>query len=220
MSRGQRSSGGQLTTPRRRYDRALRDAQALQTRERILEALVRTMARGVAEISVPAVAREAGVSIPTIYRHFGSKSGLVQALSPYVASRTGLQPDRLPENLDELEFLARESFRRLGRIDPTLRAAMASELGNRMRRTHMPERRAWHRDAIAAIAPGLSPEELDRLADLSVILLSSASIRAFKDYLGASTDQASDRLIWALRTLVRSSTAGPRPQEEREAREE
>lgn len=178
------------------------------------------MARGVAEISVPAVAREAGVSIPTIYRHFGSKAGLVQALSPYVASKTRLQPDRLPKNLDELESLARESFRRLGRIDPTLRAAMASDLGNRMRRTLMPERRGWHRHAIEAIAPGLSPEELDRLADLSVILLSSASIRAFKDYLGASTDEAADRLIWALRTLVRASTtAPPRRQEEREARE-
>ena len=66
--------------PRRTYSSALRDEQADATRTRILEALVRTMAAGIGGLSIPAVAREAGVSIPTIYRHFGSKHGLVEAL--------------------------------------------------------------------------------------------------------------------------------------------
>ncbi len=178
------------------------------------------MARGVAEVSVPAVAREAGVSIASIYRHFGSKAALIQALSPYVASKTGIQHDPPPQNLDDLESMARDSFHRLGKIDPTLRAAMASELGNEMRRALMPGRRELHRHAIEGSAPDLSTEDLDRLADLSVILLSSASIRAFKDYLGASTDEAADRVTWAIRRLVRASTDGPLRQREREAEEE
>ena len=220
MSRGLRKTVGQLTTPRRRYDRALRDARAQQTRERILEALVRTMARGVAEVSVPAVAREAGISVPTIYRHFGSKAGLIRALSPYVGLKSALVPEPPPQNLDELESVARNAFRQLDRMDPRVRAAMASELGNRTRRAHMPERREIHRHAIEGSAPDLAPEDLDRLADLSVILLSSASIRAFKDYLGASTNEAADRVTWAIRTLVRGSTAGPPRQEELEAQKE
>jgi AcrR family transcriptional regulator len=50
----------------------LRAAQAQATRARILEATVNVMARGVASVSIPAVAREARVSVPTVYRHFGT----------------------------------------------------------------------------------------------------------------------------------------------------
>ena len=48
------------------YSSRLREEQAQRTREQILEGLVKTMARGMATVSIPAVAREAGVSIPTV----------------------------------------------------------------------------------------------------------------------------------------------------------
>src|SRR3990172_5060569 len=87
----------------RPYASALRDEQVEATRVRILDALVRTMANGVAGLSIPAVAREARVSVPTVYRHFGSKEGLLAALSPYVLARAGLVPDPVPETLAELQ---------------------------------------------------------------------------------------------------------------------
>src|SRR5438876_10618884 len=102
---------------RRRYSSALRDEQAVATRTRILEALVRTMAAGVAGLSVPAVAREAGVSIPTIYRHFGSKQGLLEALQPYVIEKGGLVPDTMPESLDDFGSTVRRLFQNLDDMD-------------------------------------------------------------------------------------------------------
>ena len=65
----------------------LRAAQAQATRARILEATVAVMARGVASVSIPAVAREAGVSVPTVYRHFATKRDLLTSVFPHVLHR-------------------------------------------------------------------------------------------------------------------------------------
>ena len=67
----------------RPYRSELREEQAESTRSRILDATMRVMGRGVASLSIPAVAREAGVSTPTVYRHFGTKHDLLDALYPH-----------------------------------------------------------------------------------------------------------------------------------------
>src|ERR687892_583337 len=68
----------------------LRAEQAERTRVGILEATLRVMARGVASVSIPAVAREAGGSIPAVYRHFGTKQDLLAAV--YLGSAEGTVP--------------------------------------------------------------------------------------------------------------------------------
>ncbi|MGH3646029.1 MAG: TetR/AcrR family transcriptional regulator [Micromonosporaceae bacterium] len=51
--------------------------------------------RGYAATTLAAIAREAGVSVETIYKAFGGKSGLVRAL--YERGLTGIGPvPRLP----------------------------------------------------------------------------------------------------------------------------
>ncbi len=187
---------------RRRYASVLRDEQAEATRTRILEALVRTMAAGVAGLSIPAVAREAQVSIPTIYRHFGSKRGLIRALNPYVIGKGGLIPEAMPQTIDELGPMLRTLFHNLDAMDLTLRAAMASELGQEVRRAMMPERRAMIRDFVFRMAPDLPEAALEPLVDLTLILGSTASFRAYKDYLGLGPDAAAALAGWAIRTLI------------------
>ncbi len=65
------------------YQSQLRQEQMKRTRELILEGLIKTMASGIAELSIPAVAHEAGVSIPTVYRYFRTKRDLIEALGGY-----------------------------------------------------------------------------------------------------------------------------------------
>lgn len=66
---------------KRRYDASGRRAQARRTREAVLDAAERQfLAGGYAATTVAAVAREAGVSVETIYKGFGGKPGLVRAL--------------------------------------------------------------------------------------------------------------------------------------------
>src|ERR1700730_10388209 len=67
--------------PQRRYDSALRTAQARQTRERILDAAQRLFAeRGYAASTMEAIANGAEVAVDTVYAGFGSKRGVLSAL--------------------------------------------------------------------------------------------------------------------------------------------
>jgi AcrR family transcriptional regulator len=66
---------------KRRYDSSGRQAQARRNREAILDAAERQFLEGgYAPTTIAAVAREAGVSVETIYKGFGGKPGLVRAL--------------------------------------------------------------------------------------------------------------------------------------------
>jgi len=191
-----------VKTPRRAYASDLRDEQADATRARILEALVRAMGDGVAGVSIPAVAREAGVSVPTIYRHFGTKKGLMAALAPHVATKAGLIPAHLPETLDEFEPMARGLFRNLATMDLTLRAAMASDLGQEARRALMPARLAMIREVMARLAPDASESDREQLTQLALILMATPTFHAYQDYLGLGPDSAARLVSWAIGTLI------------------
>jgi AcrR family transcriptional regulator len=66
---------------KRRYDSSGRQAQAQRNREAVLDAAERQfLANGYAATTIAAVAAEAGVSVETVYKAFGGKSGLVRAI--------------------------------------------------------------------------------------------------------------------------------------------
>ena len=66
---------------KRTYRSGVRQAQASETRSRIVEAARRLFVRdGFSATTVDAIAREAGVAVPTVYATFGSKAGILIAL--------------------------------------------------------------------------------------------------------------------------------------------
>ena len=72
---------GSPVKPRRRYDSTSRVEQARRSRRRVLDAARRLfLDRGYAATTVAAIAREAGVSVETVYKAFGNKPGLVKAV--------------------------------------------------------------------------------------------------------------------------------------------
>jgi AcrR family transcriptional regulator len=65
----------------RRYESTLRQAQAQQTRQAVLDAgRALLIERGYARTTVRAIAERAGVAVETVYLHFRSKPRLLQAL--------------------------------------------------------------------------------------------------------------------------------------------
>lgn len=94
---------------RRRYDSIRRTAQAQQTRAEIARA-ARTcfVAQGWSGTTVREVAREAGVSVPTVYAAYGNKTGLMRA----VADAADLSADA-SRMLIELEAPGTEPARQL-----------------------------------------------------------------------------------------------------------
>ena len=190
----------------RAYTSELRAQQAEDTRGRILDATVRVMARGIASVSIPAVAREAGVSIPTVYRHFGTKGDLLAAVYPHIERRAGFDHIVPPRSIGGLRDGVRTIFERLESFDDLARAAMASPAAEESRRLSMPDRLAMTRRLADSIVPALSEADRDRIARLMVVLIASASLRMWRDHLGASVDQAADDVEWVVRAAIAAST--------------
>lgn len=190
---------------RRTYRSQLRAEQAEETRTRILDATMRVMARGIATLSVPDVAREAGVSVPTVYRHFGTKQALLAAVYPYLARRAGLGQVAEPTSVEDFREMVRSVFDRLHSLGGDARVAMTSPASEEARRTQMPARYAMSRRFAAGVMPAAPEVDRDRLARVLLILASSSSMRLWLDHLGSSVDEAADDVDWLLRTVLAAS---------------
>lgn len=189
-------------TTRRDYHSPLRESQAAATHDRILEALVRTMANGVSHLSVPAVAREAGVSVATVYRHFPSKDSLLTELPTYFARQSGMGLRwEVPTSWSEYEAMVRHLFSAYARFGDVARAAMVSQLGRQARRAQLPARVEFSRASLASVAPNLGQDALDRVNHLSLMLVSSAAYQMY-EALGMTAEQAAAHALWAIRTSI------------------
>jgi AcrR family transcriptional regulator len=194
-----------IMNEKKEYNSSLRQAQMRRTREQILDALVRTIGQGVAGLSIPAVAREAGVSIPTIYRHFHNKQELVAALGGYLMQKMGMASMQPPRSLDDLLAISRYGFVKAEDMDEAIKIVAVSELGSQVRRDAMPLRIKMLEDALAAELESLNEQDRVRLRNIILVLTSSAMIRAFKEYLDLSGEAAADNVEWAIRLLVRAA---------------
>lgn len=187
----------------RKYASQLREEQAERTRERILDALVEVLADGVESLSMPAVANRAGVSVGTVYRHFGDKAGLLEALYPHAGKRTGIEVDSIPRTLDEVDDVVRRVFQHFDDTDDLMRAAFASRIGREVRIGQTAERLEGMRQTFRATNPNISSDELEHLARLTFILTTSDVYMQWKDRLGLDPGEVADEVMWALRAVIR-----------------
>jgi AcrR family transcriptional regulator len=184
----------------------LRAAQAQATQARILEATLNVMARGVASVSIPAVAREAGVSVPTVYRHFGTKRNLLAAVFPHVVRRAGIGELVTPRSIDELGHGVRALFERIDSAGDLARAAAASPSADEVRRVDMPARLEMSRRLADSIVPKLTSGDRDRIARLLTVLVSASALRVWRDHLGSSVEEAANDIDWVIKAAVAAST--------------
>lgn len=166
----ERSSG----TSRRRYTLGKRAVAAQATRDAILDA-ARTVAaaNGFASLTVDAVAAEAGVSRLTVYNHFESKRGLLEALAwaLFASADIGrIRDARLHPDLDvAVAGFLTENARFFATIGPQGRTVLTAALGDPELATVMNDTYiAGRRAAVAALverlatagrlAPGWTPD--------------------------------------------------------------
>ena len=196
-----------IANPRGRpYHSELREQQAEETRARILDATVNVMARGIASLSIPDVAREAGVSVPTVYRHFKTKEALLAAVYPHVVHREGLDRLTPPRTVDELRDGVRTYFTHLDALDDLARLAMASPAAEDVRRLSMQRRLALLRAIPESVVPALAEADRDRIARLLVALTASSAQRLWRDQFGATIEEAADDIDWVIRAAIAAAT--------------
>jgi AcrR family transcriptional regulator len=195
--------------PTRTYRSDLRAQQSDETRARILDAALKVIARGLATLSIPAVAREAGVSVPTVYRHFGTKADLLAELYPHVARRAGFDGLPDPASLEDVREGVRAIFARLDAMDDLARAALASPIADQVRHATMPERYARIRRLGDSIEPKLAEADHERITRLMVILTSSSALRTWRDHLGSTVEEAADDIDWIVRAAIAAAHRRP-----------
>ena len=196
------------TRSTRTYRSELRREQAEETRARILDATLRVMTTGLASLSVPAVASEADVSVPTVYRHFRTKRELLAAVYPHAARRAGLDTIADPRSLDELRPMIRAYVERLDDLDDLSRAAMASPAADELRHATMPVRYERIRRLADAIEPKLPKADRERITRLITVITASSSLRMWRDHLGLSVDEVAEEVDWIVRAAILASREG------------
>jgi hypothetical protein len=87
------------------------------------------------------------------------------------------------------------------------RAAFASPIADQVRHATMPSRFERIRALGKSIEPPLAKADLDRITRILVILISSSSLRTWRDHLGSSPEQAADDIDWILSAAIAAATS-------------
>lgn len=167
---------------KRRYVSTRRERQAAQTRADVLRAAIEMFGEfGWAKTTLSALAERADVAVETIYGGFGSKKGLLLA-----AMNVAIVGDA-----DEIPFVEREEFRRLGdgNLDERLRwmSTLLAEIHERSAPVWSAVMEAAAADAdVDASRVDL---ELGRRVDVG---------RSLSVVLGRPVDGAMVDMIWAI----------------------
>jgi AcrR family transcriptional regulator len=174
----------------RPYRLAQRAESTEHNRRRILDAAYELIAEaGFHPVSLDAVAERAGVTRVTIYRHFGSKRGLLEAVNWHrmeQAQLTRLDEARAhPDVVEALRAFLRESCRLMSEIGDTLRTSLEVarhepavahilDVGYYGRRKRSLKELATRLHAEDALAPGWA---IPRVVDALMII---TSLEAFE----------------------------------------
>ena len=189
----------------RRYESPLREEQAEQTRARILDAVARVVAETDGQLSIPAVAREARVSVPTVYRHFGTKDELLGALGEHLVRRLSRSELQLPHDAEELRSFLLDLATQYEALGPALEAALKTEPGRQARQAFMPRRLELIEQGLAPFVDGISDGERVLIRNVFLLLTSSAGFRAAKELLGSSNDDIADLVVWVVDRLTQGA---------------
>jgi AcrR family transcriptional regulator len=172
----------------RPYRLGQRQATTDQTRARILSATRELLMQsdGFSGFSIDAVARQADVARMTVYHQFGSKIGLLEALSDTLAAQGGMEQlasaFRQPDPLDALDTyiavfgrfwdadrLVTRRLRALAALDPDFEHVIQARNERRRQGLRVLVGR------IAQQSGQLPPERVDEVVDILYMLLSFES---------------------------------------------
>jgi AcrR family transcriptional regulator len=172
--------------PRRRYDSSRRQEDARRNRQAVLEVAERRfLADGYPSTTVAAVAEEAGVSPELVYKAYGGKGGLVQAIYERRLGGTGQVPayqrsDQMREKHQDPRLIMHEWGLLTAEVAATLTPV---RLLVRAAATTDPD--------MATLLERIEEERLDRMRHHAEFLAERGYLRS-----GVSTGEATD-ILWA-----------------------
>jgi AcrR family transcriptional regulator len=188
-------------TPTRTYTMTARAAAAERTRLRILEATV-TLAttRLLADISLADMASEAGVSVQTVLRRFGSRAGVIAAAHAHAAAEVAREREATVGDVTGALTVLVDHYELRGDGVVLL---LAQEGSDEQVRRITSAGRGLHRNWVETVlAPYLSAAaDRDELIDLLVVATDVLTWKQLRRDLGlnrSTTERRMHRLVTAL----------------------
>ncbi|MCB9777076.1 MAG: TetR/AcrR family transcriptional regulator [Alphaproteobacteria bacterium] len=191
-------------SPPRDYNSPARDAVKAETRARILEAVVEVVRTdGVHAFSVQNVARKAGVSHRTVYRHFATREDLLDGLAESIDALTqGRGLPSQPDDLGKLPDTVRGFFERFDEARDLMQVYVITSIAlGRVTPSHQHRTRTLEA-AMARAFPRLPADELHRAAALLRTLTSSRTWFGLTVEHELSSAEAGQAAAWALQILI------------------
>ena len=199
----------------RPYSSPLRDSQAQRTRDLILDALTELLSEHPSDqVSTREIAERAGVSQPTVYRHYPDRQALLEGLADRVAFRaeeaTG---GRRMESLDDLAADVVEgcALPEEHVVEATAEAVLNADPRRLSRASRA--RSEELRQLVAASLPEYSERDHLRITALLRIIYSVQSWLRMREEFGIPGTESGPVLAWAIQTLVDEIRAGRFPRD-------
>jgi AcrR family transcriptional regulator len=146
--------------------RSLAERHSDLSQQVILDAAVALLERGsVTDLSVRAVARQAGIAERTVFRHFATRDELLDGVAQEVTRRLELPPD--PTSLHELLDYPKALFACFEAASALTKAVLHSELLHRVRSNDAERRGIAVRRLVDQLAPK-RPERERKLATVNI----------------------------------------------------
>lgn len=199
----------------RSYHSPLRERQTRQTRQLLLEAAAdEIVSNGQREMTMAAIAKRAGVSERTVYRHFPDRQALLDGLTEWVDAEITDRLGRSFEDsddftLEELIEQARRVFVTMEEIGkPAEAMVIASQAGGPQAHRHIRRSRMFEElfdRELAHVPPSLRRKAFAVTREL----FGSQTWFALTRELGLTAEEAGDAVAMAIGSLladVRSST--------------
>jgi AcrR family transcriptional regulator len=181
----------------------LRDRLSQTTRDVIVDALIaQLLETGAYDLTYFALARRAGVSVRTLYRHFPTRDDLLDELSRRVNVVVALK--EIPRSRESTVALVRTLFATFDRNAPIVSAQIQAGLAGKVRARARQKRVNVVEHVFAQAMPGLAADRRRAAAGLISVLLSANTWARLRDETGLDGTQSGDVTAWAVDTLWRA----------------
>ncbi|GAA3825793.1 TetR/AcrR family transcriptional regulator [Nocardioides panacisoli] len=193
---------------KRSYTMGARAQAVEQTRRRILDALFELAGeRTFPDISLDDVAREAGVSVQTVLRQFGSRAGLFEANIEDAVSRVTEERATPVGDIDAALHVIVDHYERRGKTALLMLAQeksdhLVSRITERGRQMH----RGWVEEVFAPYADASSPT-----IDLLVVATDVYTWKLLRHDRGLSRSHTEQRMKTLVRAVLDEATKDTRP---------
>jgi AcrR family transcriptional regulator len=197
---------------RKPYRSTLRERQAAQTRELILDAVTTLLGdRRADEVTNRDIAAEAGVSERTVYRHLPDREALLKGLMQRLPALVDVELSFADGGLDAL---APGGRRLMEFLDKHYVVARAEAVLNADPRRFAESTRTNTREMCELIArelPELSEREAIRIAVMLRCLASTQAWFRMREEVGVSGTESGPVVAWVIDLVIRELRAGNTP---------